>query len=173
MAPTDTFRNGEREREQESHLVRQSSKCYEHRESQATAMTVDYTGEWALLAGRRHLSLQRLSQEDGVLRKYATNSKYKVSAAEFAICPASKEACAIAVRSYHTPLSYCLGISKLKLFSLFLIMMIPGCRPVSTLTSSPGEPRIHVTSIRCGHTLAWSPILTGTERIPICWSAAL
>lgn len=107
MAPTDSYRNGEREREQQSNIVRQSNKCYVHRESQATAMTVDYTGEWALLAGRRHLSLQRLNHADGLLRKYATNSKYKVSAAEFAISPGSKEACAIAVIQHFSLYSMC------------------------------------------------------------------
>lgn len=122
MALTDAYRNNDREREQHSYLVQQSSKCYEHRESQATAMTVDYTGEWALLAGRRYLSLQRLGQEDGVLRKYVTNSKYKVSAAEFAICPASKEACAIAVKN----VDFCV------LFRWIISILYCFFRPVST-----------------------------------------
>lgn len=98
MPPTDTLRSGERERDQ-PYIKRQSSKCFEHRESQATAMSVDFTGQWVLLAGRRNLALQRLGQDNMVLRKYYTNSKYEVSAAEFAVCPESKESCAIAVCS--------------------------------------------------------------------------
>lgn len=104
MPSNDTLRNGDRglgvSGGEQSNYIRQSDKVYEHRESQATAMTVDYTGQWVLLAGRRHLTLQRLGQDDGdgFLRKYNTNSKYEVSAAEFAICPESKESCAIAVK---------------------------------------------------------------------------
>ncbi|XP_037810838.1 GATOR complex protein Wdr59 [Lucilia sericata] len=103
MPSTDTLRNVERGGERElSSYIRQSDKVYEHRESQATAMTVDYTGQWVLLAGRRHLALQCLGQDDddGFLRKYNTNSKYEVSAAEFAICPESKESCAIATSQH-------------------------------------------------------------------------
>ncbi|XP_037959724.1 GATOR complex protein Wdr59 [Teleopsis dalmanni] len=99
MPPTDALRSGEREREQ-SYIIRQSNNSYEHRESQATAMSVDYTGQWVLLAGRRHLALQRLGQDDGTLRKYYRNSKYEVSAAEFAICPNRQEFCAIATSQH-------------------------------------------------------------------------
>ncbi|KAL9922949.1 WD repeat domain 59 isoform 1-T1 [Glossina fuscipes fuscipes] len=99
MPPTDTLRSGERERDQ-PYIKRQSSKCFEHRESQATAMSVDFTGQWVLLAGRRNLALQRLGQDNMVLRKYYTNSKYEVSAAEFAVCPESKESCAIATSQH-------------------------------------------------------------------------
>lgn len=100
MPTNDSLRGGERGGEQ-SNYIRQSDNVYEHRESQATAMTVDYTGQFILLAGRRHLALQKLSEDGDVyLRKYnTTNSKYEVSAAEFAICPESKESCAIAVLS--------------------------------------------------------------------------
>lgn len=68
--------------------------------SQATAMSVDWTGQWALLAGRRHLALQSLDllDDNGVagLQKFYRNSKYEVSAAEWAICEGSQEYCAIA-----------------------------------------------------------------------------
>lgn len=75
----------------------------EHRKLQATAMSVDWTGEWALLAGRRHLALQPLDpdkmehDENGGLKMFYRNSKYEVSAAEWAICEGSREYCAIAV----------------------------------------------------------------------------
>uniref|UniRef100_A0A1A9WBJ0 RWD domain-containing protein n=1 Tax=Glossina brevipalpis TaxID=37001 RepID=A0A1A9WBJ0_9MUSC len=97
--PTDTLRSGDRERDQQ-YIKRQSNKCFEHRESQATAMSVDFTGQWVLLAGRRNLALQRLGQDEMMLRKYYTNSKYEVSAAEFAVCPESKESCAIATSQH-------------------------------------------------------------------------
>lgn len=63
-------------------------------------MSVDWTGQWALLAGRRHLALQSLDllDDNGVagLQKFYRNSKYEVSAAEWAICEGSQEYCAIA-----------------------------------------------------------------------------
>lgn len=72
-------------------------------------MSVDWSGQWALLAGRRHLALQSLNildkdeqDESGSqagLQKFYRNSKYEVSAAEWAICEGSKEYCAIAVSS--------------------------------------------------------------------------
>lgn len=48
---------------------------------------------------RRHLALQSLDQydDDDSLRKFYRNSKYEVSAAEWAICGESQEYCAIAV----------------------------------------------------------------------------
>lgn len=83
---------------EQTYIIRQSNKCYEHRDSQATAMSVDYSGQWVLLAGRGYLALQRLGQDDGSLRRHERQSKYEVSVAEFAICPSRKEYCAIAVR---------------------------------------------------------------------------
>lgn len=102
MSPTSESaaagNNSIRGRERENaHIIQQSNKCYEHRELQATAMSVDYTGQWVLLAGRRHLALQRLGQDDGTLREFQRNSKYEVSAAEFATLPNRQEYCAIAV----------------------------------------------------------------------------
>lgn len=74
----------------------------EHRKLQATAMSVDWQGGYALLAGRRHLALQSLDnhddeEEDMSLQKFHRNSKYEVSSAEWAICEKSQEYCAIAV----------------------------------------------------------------------------
>lgn len=60
-------------------------------------MSVDYSGQWVLLAGRGHLALQRLGQDDGTLRRHERQSKYDISVAEFAICPSRREYCAIAV----------------------------------------------------------------------------
>lgn len=76
---------------------------------QATAISVDYTGQWMLvkfkiihlisfqlfiylsifinqLAGRRHLALQNLNNFNDEVKKFYRNSKYEVSCAEFAIC---------------------------------------------------------------------------------------
>jgi len=105
MPPTETLRPGERGGAggsatggpEQTYIIRQSNKYYEHRDSQATAMSVDYSGQWVLLAGRGHLALQRLGQDDGSLRRHERQSKYEVSVAEFAICPSRKEYCAIAV----------------------------------------------------------------------------
>ncbi|XP_055690509.1 GATOR complex protein Wdr59 isoform X2 [Lutzomyia longipalpis] len=78
---------------------RKSSWCARHSNMEATAMSVDYTGQWILLAGRRHLALQSLDRaeddEDG-MQKFQRNSKYEVSTAKFAICSHSQEYCAIA-----------------------------------------------------------------------------
>ncbi|XP_017077374.1 LOW QUALITY PROTEIN: GATOR complex protein Wdr59 [Drosophila eugracilis] len=108
MPPTETLRPGERGGAggsgtggpEQTYIIRQSNKYYEHRDSQATAMSVDYSGQWVLLAGRGYLALQRLGQEDGSLRRHERQSKYEVSVAEFAICPSRKEYCAIATSQH-------------------------------------------------------------------------
>lgn len=82
-------------------LSRHCSWYAEHRDLQATAMSVDWSGQWVLLAGRRHLALQSLvthyddNDNEESLRKFHRNSKYEVSAAEWAICQNSQEYCAI------------------------------------------------------------------------------
>lgn len=80
--------------------LRQKCEYYTlHDDLEATAMSVDYTGSWVLLCGRRDIALQNLNREDEtqeVLHKFHRNSKYEVSAAEWSIGPASKEYCAIA-----------------------------------------------------------------------------
>ncbi|XP_022214670.2 GATOR complex protein Wdr59 [Drosophila obscura] len=118
MPPTETLRSGERAggagaggggtgiggagsaASEQTYIIKQSNKYYEHRDSQATAMSVDYSGQWVLLAGRGHLALQRLGQDDGTLRRHERQSKYEVSVAEFAICPSRKEYCAIATSQH-------------------------------------------------------------------------
>ena len=62
----------------------------------SSALSVNYSGSYLLLAGRRHLALQSLERIDEDLQKFHRNSKYEVSAAEFAICETKQEYCAIA-----------------------------------------------------------------------------
>lgn len=51
-----------------------------HEDLEATAMSVDWSGDWVLLAGRRDIALQSLNREslnenEGVLHKFHRNSK--------------------------------------------------------------------------------------------------
>ncbi|GAB0090407.1 GATOR complex protein Wdr59 [Sergentomyia squamirostris] len=78
---------------------RKSSWCAKHSTMDATAISVDFTGQWVLLAGRRHLALQSLNRsedDDDALHKFLRSSKYEVSTAKFAICSQGQEYCAIA-----------------------------------------------------------------------------
>lgn len=114
-------------KEPTSCFSRQSSwYSTEHRDLQATAMSVDWSGQFILLAGRlntifflgsylgksfhstipqffffrRHLALQSLDKfddDEDSLRKFYRNSKHEVSSAEWAICEHSQEYCALAV----------------------------------------------------------------------------
>uniref|UniRef100_A0A182W6K5 RWD domain-containing protein n=1 Tax=Anopheles minimus TaxID=112268 RepID=A0A182W6K5_9DIPT len=91
-------------------LQRKSSWVREYRDLQANVMSVDWTGSWILLAGRRLLALQSLRDYEATdasnprmddtidcgLRKFQRHSKYEVTAAEWAICQNSQEYCAIA-----------------------------------------------------------------------------
>ncbi|XP_055599327.1 GATOR complex protein Wdr59-like [Uranotaenia lowii] len=97
-------------------LSRRSAWLREYRDLQANVMSVDWTGNWILLAGRRMLALQSIKdyalmdssvaviREDVVgsnaasfgLSKFPRPWKYEVSAAEWAICQNSQEYCAIA-----------------------------------------------------------------------------
>ncbi|XP_058820049.1 GATOR complex protein Wdr59 isoform X1 [Topomyia yanbarensis] len=97
-------------------LTRRSSWVHEYRDLQANVMSVDWTGSWVLLAGRRQLALQSMkdyemttdatgimggreennSGSPGGLSKFPRLWKYEVSAAEWAICQNSQEYCAIA-----------------------------------------------------------------------------
>ncbi|XP_040165744.1 GATOR complex protein Wdr59 isoform X2 [Anopheles arabiensis] len=95
-------------------LQRKSSWVREYRDLQANVMSVDWTGSWILLAGRRLLALQSLRDYESTdasnprmddhhhpavdcgLRKFQRHSKYEVTAAEWAICQHSQEYCAIA-----------------------------------------------------------------------------
>lgn len=78
-------------------LTQQQNEYFkEFTDLQATAMSVNYSGSYVLLAGRRHLALQSLNNNDEELKKFHRNSKYEVSAAEFAICESKQQYCAIA-----------------------------------------------------------------------------
>lgn len=101
-------------------LTRETAWSRTYRDLQATAMSIDWSGQWILLAGRfvwllhflsiiisstrflfrRHLALQKLdidqTEDENFLRKFHRNSKHEVSAAEWAICQDSQEYCAIA-----------------------------------------------------------------------------
>ncbi|XP_037051412.1 GATOR complex protein Wdr59 [Bradysia coprophila] len=87
-------------KEPTSCFSRQSSwYSTEHRDLQATAMSLDWSGQFILLAGRRHLALQSLDKfddDEDSLRKFYRNSKHEVSSAEWAICEHSQEYCALA-----------------------------------------------------------------------------
>lgn len=80
-------------------------------------MSVDWTGQWALLAGRCKLGLQSLDYLDGEhdgsgtdgLLKFDRSSKYEVSAAEWAICEGSQEYCAIAASQLIEVLTWAKG----------------------------------------------------------------
>ncbi|XP_026282882.1 GATOR complex protein Wdr59 isoform X2 [Frankliniella occidentalis] len=67
----------------------------EHRDLQANAMAVDYTGNYVLLAGRRYLAIKNLSEQSDRLHKVARQSKYEVGAAEWNPNPSHKELCAL------------------------------------------------------------------------------
>ncbi|XP_044734726.1 GATOR complex protein WDR59 isoform X2 [Chrysoperla carnea] len=70
----------------------------EHRDLQASAMAVDSTGTYVLLAGRRYLAIKNLEDEQpDSLRKFARpQSNYEVSVAEWNPSLQNKEICAIA-----------------------------------------------------------------------------
>ncbi|XP_001870851.2 GATOR complex protein Wdr59 isoform X1 [Culex quinquefasciatus] len=85
--------------------ARRSAWVREYRDLQANVMSVDWTGSWILLAGRRQLALQSIRDYEmegeggcpaGGLSKFPRPWKYEVSAAEWAICQNSQEYCAIA-----------------------------------------------------------------------------
>ncbi|XP_054266064.1 GATOR complex protein WDR59-like isoform X1 [Macrosteles quadrilineatus] len=67
----------------------------EHRDLQASAMAVDSTGSFVLLAGRRFLGLKKLDDSSDVLRKFPRQSKYEVGTAEWNPNHQEKELCAI------------------------------------------------------------------------------
>lgn len=81
-------------KEPTSCFSRQSSAySTEHRDLMATAMSVDWSGQFILLAGRRHLALQSLEKfddDEDNLRKFYRNSKHEVTSAEWAICEVNK-----------------------------------------------------------------------------------
>lgn len=77
---------------------------WEYRELQATAMSVDYSGNNVLLAGRRWLAIKQINLEDDALgdivKKYPRHSKYDVAGAEWCQNYQGKNLCAIAVNTF-------------------------------------------------------------------------
>ncbi|XP_069692365.1 GATOR2 complex protein WDR59 isoform X2 [Periplaneta americana] len=67
----------------------------EHRDLQASAMAVDWSGVYALLAGRRYLAIKNLDDSSDTLHKIPRHSKYEVGAAEWNPSSANKNLCAI------------------------------------------------------------------------------
>lgn len=73
---------------------------WEYRELQATAMSVDYSGNNVLLAGRRWLAIKSISLEDDggdIVKKYPRHSKYDAAGAEWCQTYPGQKLCAIAV----------------------------------------------------------------------------
>ncbi|XP_045511208.1 GATOR complex protein WDR59 isoform X2 [Colias croceus] len=72
---------------------------WEYRELQATAMSVDYSGNNVLLAGRRWLAIKQLSIDDDtgdIIKKYPRHSKYDAAGAEWCQTYPGQKLCAIA-----------------------------------------------------------------------------
>ncbi|KAF6215398.1 hypothetical protein GE061_010150 [Apolygus lucorum] len=67
----------------------------EHRDLQASAMAVDCTGTYVLLAGRRYFGLKNLIDQTDSLKKLPRNSKFDVTNAEWNPHTHQKELCAI------------------------------------------------------------------------------
>lgn len=73
---------------------------WEYRELQATAMSVDYSGNNVLLAGRRWLAIKQISLEEDpgdIIKKYPRHSKYDAAGAEWCQTYQGQKLCAISV----------------------------------------------------------------------------
>lgn len=73
---------------------------WEYRELQASAMSVDYTGNNVLLAGRRWLAIKQINLEEDsgdIVKKYPRHSKYDAAGAEWCQTYQGQKLCAIAV----------------------------------------------------------------------------
>lgn len=72
----------------------------EYRDLQATAMSVDYTGNNVLLAGRRWLAIKQIGFDDDcgdIIIKYPRHSKYDAAGAEWCHTQQGQKLCAITV----------------------------------------------------------------------------
>ncbi|KAJ0182006.1 hypothetical protein K1T71_002728 [Dendrolimus kikuchii] len=72
---------------------------WEYRELQATAMTVDFSGNNVLLAGRRWLAIKQINQDEEpgeIVKKYPRHSKYDAAGAEWCQSYHGQNLCAIA-----------------------------------------------------------------------------
>lgn len=70
----------------------------EHPDLQASAMAVDWSGSFVLLAGRRYFGLKNMSEPLEALKKFTRQSKYDVGAAEWNPHKENKELCAISTK---------------------------------------------------------------------------
>lgn len=88
---------------------------WEYRELQATAMTVDYTGNNVLLAGRRCLAIKQINQEEdgNAVKKYPRQSKYDAAGAEWCQSYHGQKLCAIAVSILNKKSKTILNLKKL------------------------------------------------------------
>lgn len=86
----------ETEIEGKSPVIRHSEYFMNLEDLQATALSINYSGQYLLLAGRRHLALKNLDDYREPLLLFNRNSKFEVSCAEFAIRENSSTFCAIA-----------------------------------------------------------------------------
>lgn len=83
------------------HWSSESSKC-EFRDLQATAMSVDWSGNNVLLAGKRCLAIKQLSHDgdsSDTIKKITRQSKYDVAGAEWCQTQQGQRLCAISVRN--------------------------------------------------------------------------
>ncbi|XP_063376475.1 GATOR2 complex protein WDR59 [Cydia fagiglandana] len=72
---------------------------WEYRELQATAMSVDFSGNNVLLAGRRWLAIKQVNLEEDagdIIKKYPRHSKYDAAGAEWCQTYHGQKLCAIA-----------------------------------------------------------------------------
>nr|XP_027223649.1 GATOR complex protein WDR59-like isoform X3 [Penaeus vannamei] len=83
---TEIYKNYTTESPKPLHSVRWSSEnvVAEHRDLQATAMALDWRGDYTLLAGRRNLALISLEKPSEIVKRVnRTQQKYDVTAAEW------------------------------------------------------------------------------------------
>ncbi|KAK7790146.1 hypothetical protein R5R35_009355 [Gryllus longicercus] len=90
----------------------------EHRDLQASAMAIDWTGVYVLLAGRRFLAIKNLNDSSDTLHKVPRQSKYEVGAAEWNPSSANKELCAISSGQRVEILSWRAGTDLVQTHSL-------------------------------------------------------
>lgn len=89
---------------------------WEYRELQASAMSVDYTGNNVLLAGRRWLAIKQINLEEDagdIVKKYPRQSKYDAAGAEWCQTYQGQKLCAIAVSFWCIPTDVRCGLCNI------------------------------------------------------------
>uniref|UniRef100_A0A0V0G8I0 Putative conserved wd40 repeat-containing protein n=1 Tax=Triatoma dimidiata TaxID=72491 RepID=A0A0V0G8I0_TRIDM len=76
----------------------------EHQDLEATAMAVDWSGVFILLAGRKYLGLKNLMDASDALKKFPRHCKHDVGSAEWS--PLQKDLCAISTNQKVEVLSW-------------------------------------------------------------------